>query len=188
MVSLADFKLICVQFRCASEKAIPLSLRKEEENWQEKTQRINRSPSGKIIIESVEDCAVWNLPDILSGAGKNLIDAFCQERNGHYITRFTFSPEEIGQKNFNSQFREMCNNSFWRLCAYLNPFYKDGEEIQGAQSLSLNLTARRPRFYPDGNPIFVWRKDGKGERMGNFPIPLEPKHCLCDVKGFLGVS
>ena len=76
------------------------------------------------------------------------------------------------------ELRSICEVAMWRVRTFLNPFYKDGEEVIGYRAISVNLESRKPLFCPDGQPVTVWQKDEKGNRVGDAPLPLKPDYCL----------
>jgi len=57
----------------------------------------------------------------------------------------------------------------------------DGEEIPGQRAVSINLEAREPLFRPDGQPVVVWQKDERGERVGDAPLPIVSERRLCVI-------
>ena len=67
----------------------------------------------------------------------------------------------------------------WRTQVYQNPFYKeDGEVADDCVALSVNLKEREELFRPDGQPVTVWQKDEKGNRVGDAPLPLKANYRL----------
>lgn len=42
------------------------------------------------------------------------------------------------------QFQRMCEEAMWRVRAFRNPFFHEGEEVDGKRTISVNLEARKP--------------------------------------------
>ena len=125
------------------------------------------------------------------------MDALYQERpynnakNPHgkwtyHMVRYVFARREFVE--LSDEFRKVrdtiraelpriCENALWRVRLFSNPFYKNGEEIPGESTVSVNLEARLPLFRPDG-PVTVWQKDSNGRRVGDAPRPLKADYCL----------
>ena len=199
MVALNGVRLVAFQFSFSNPNIVPHSLKQLErkgETLEEQNERKAREGSGSMIIKPTENCSLVQFLDNLKGAGYEMVDAFYQSRidpkdprgrRMYHMMRFLFvrhedvdiSDEFKKVRNvIGAELREICTQALWRVRAFRNPFFKGGEEISGQRALSVNLEARKPLFYPDGQPITVWQKDEKGYRVGDKPQAIKPDYCL----------
>ncbi|MBI4095223.1 MAG: hypothetical protein HY435_03460 [Candidatus Liptonbacteria bacterium] len=190
--------MVALQFRFSNPDVIPPSVRHlNRETQAEYAERKNRS-SGVMIIEPTEKCSLAEFLGELEAAGYELVHTLYQERphnsakdtGGRYtyhMVRFLFTRCEFKEPSdefkkvrntIRAELRSICGSALWCVQIFLNPFYKNGEEIPGARAVSINLTARQPLFRPDGEPVTVWAKDEHDERVGDAPLPLKADRCL----------
>ena len=192
MVKLSEsVPMVSVQFSFSNPEVIPVLVRhrnnETHEEHKERDVRKNHA-SGRLVIEPTERCAVANILDGIESAGYELVDALYQERvdpkdptgrRRYHMVRFQFAPRPAVQistefktirEQIRLEFQDICETAQWRVRAFLNPFYQNGEEISGKNAVSINCEARNPLFYPDGKPILVWRKDERGNRIGDAPM------------------
>ncbi len=197
MVSLnGSIRLVVLQFSFSNPDAIPQAVKRSQpETLSEQNKRNGRS-SGIMVIEPTENCSLVEFPGELEAAGYEMVDAFYKERidpkdpNGrrtYHMVRFLFARHEF--VDISDEFRkvrddirtalsEMCHAAMWRVRAFSNPFYKNGEKIPEYRAMSINFESRKPLFRPDGQPVKVWQKDENGERVGDAPSPLKSDFCL----------
>lgn len=196
MIALDSVRLVALQFSFSNPKAIPVSVKRlGSETPEERNERKNHS-SGTMVIEPTENCSLIDFLDELKGAGYEMVDALYKERidpkdprgrRMYHMVRFLFARHEFVDLSeefkamrdiISRELRGICEVVMWRVRVFLNPFYKGGEEIIGHHTISVNFESRRPLFRPDGQPVTVWQKDEKGNRVGNAPLPLKPDCCL----------
>ena len=181
--------MVSLQFSFSNPEAIPVLVRhRSNETTEERVVRKNHA-SGRLVIEPTEKCSVATVFVGIESAGYELVDAFHQERidpkdpigrRRYHTVRFQFARHEVAQVSdefkvirgqIRNELQDICGDSHWRVRAFLNPFYRDGEEVPGKNAVSINFEARSPLFHPDGTPVLVWRKDEKDNRLGNAPVP-----------------
>ncbi len=189
-------RMVALQFSFSNPDTIPASVkRRDPETKGECVERKNHS-SGFLVIEPTEKCSLAELPGELETTGFEMVDAFCKERldpkdpsgkRTYHMARFQFARREIVKLSdefkkvrdiIRAELQTICETAMWRVRAFDNPFYKNGEEIPGQRSISINLEVRTPLFRPDGQPVTVWSKDGNGKRLGDSPLPIRPGYCL----------
>ena len=184
---------VTLQFSFANPDVIPKGIkRREHETPEERTTRKSRE-GGAQGIEPVENVCLVELLSNLGHAGYEMVDAFYKPRihgktgGTYHAVRFLFVRGEYAEPSaefkrkrrvLERELRTICEQALWRVRGFLNPCYKDGEEIPDQYAVSINLEVRRPLFDNAGNPVRVWRKDEKGNRVGDSPLPLRPDCCL----------
>lgn len=188
-------RLIAIQFSFSNPNAIPPSVKHRKPETLEEREERKSHATGKLIIPPTENCSIAEFLGELEATGYEMVDAFYKERidpkdphgkRTYHMVRFLFASSEFVE-NLHEEFlnargiirtdlAEMARTALWRVRAFLNPLYKDGEEITEQCAISINLEARKPLFNPDGTPVTMWQKDEKGERVGNAPIPFQAKH------------
>lgn len=190
-------RLVSLQFSFSNPAVIPPSVKHQPQEREEARNERKSRATGKLIIEPTEDVSLkWFIRE-LEGAGYEMIDAFYQERINpkgqpygkatFHMVRFVFAPKE--HVNLSEEFRQIqevlraeltdiCQKAIWRVRAFANPFYQNGEEIPGQFAWSINFESRKPLFRPDGKPVTIWQKDEDGKRVGESPQPLKPKFWL----------
>lgn len=188
MVPLHDVRLVAVQFGFTNSAAIPTAVRRlERETPLEHIARKLRM-TGERIIEPTENCSIEFLGE-LEAVGFELVDALYQKRvdgqnpnRTYHMVRFLFARQEFAvptaeflriRDQLRAELWEMVRFAFWRVRAFLNPFYQKGEEVAGQRALSINLEARIPLYQPNGQPVTARPKDESGKRTGS-PQPLKP--------------
>lgn len=83
--------------------------------------------------------------------------------------------------------QDICETALWRVRAFSNPFYIEGEEVDGVRAISINCEARVPLFLPNGQPVVARRKDAQGNKIGD-PVPIEPSGILTiSPEGVVGI-
>ena len=184
-----NIPMVSLQFSFSNPEAIPVLVRhRSNETMQERQVRKNHT-SGQLVIGPTENCSIATMFTGIKSAGYELVDAFHQERidpkdptgrRRYHTVRFQFARSETAQisdefkairDQIHYELQDICGNAHWRVRAFLNPFYRNGEEVQGKNAVSINFEARNPLFHPNGEPVLVWRKDERGNRLGNCPVP-----------------
>jgi hypothetical protein len=195
MVPLHDVRMITIQFSFTNPDAIPTTVKQlERETVLEHVAR-KLQATGERVIEPTENCSLEFLGE-LGAVGFELVDALYQKRvdggdpnRTYHMVRFLFSRNEFAsvsepfalvRDNVRVELRKMLSAAFWRVRAFLNPFYQNGEEIAGQRALSINLEVRVPLYQPDGQPVTARPKDASGKRVGT-PQPLTPDFRLAVV-------
>ncbi len=190
---------IIVRFSFSNEKAVPEWISHHKKGVsQEKTGRKSRL-NGKLVINPTENCSILSLAKDLGMAGYELVDAFCQKHTNpkypedeYQVVRFTFVrkgdmklPDDFMNARIPvlGSLREMCADTMWRVRVFLNPYYKNGDEIPDKHAISINLESRQPLRFPEGPPIMVWPKDRNGRSTKGVPgagkVALAPDYRLC---------
>jgi len=186
-------RLVSLQFSFSNPSVIPITVRRRQaETKTESDQRKQRS-GGILAIEPCENVSIAEFVRKLEQSGYTLVDGLYQARQDvkhpsqmYHMVRFVFSRTQFVE--ITEQFREVQpkireelhsigETAFWRVRAFSNPFYKNGEEIGGFRALSFNFEVRIPRYLPDGQPVVQRRKDEHGKKIGD-PVPIEPAHHL----------
>lgn len=194
-----NFRLVTLQFSFSNPGVIPVMVKHQNrETFEERCERKHRS-GGFVLIEPTEKCDLVKFLKELDEVGYILVDAFYKERidskdfcwtRTYHMVRFVFARRETAslseefkkkQCSLLSELRHICESAMWRVRAFSNPFYKNGEEIPEDRVLSINLETRVPLFHPDGQPVMVWQKDDRGKRLGDAPLPLRAEHTLSIV-------
>ncbi len=192
-------RLVALQFCFTNPDVVPPSVKRlVRETPEKRVVRKDRS-NGFVVIEPTAKCSLVKFPGELEAAGYELVNAFCEERidgkdargkRTYYMVRLLFARSEF--VDISAEFREvrdtiraglqeLCESAMWRVRAFSNPFFMDGEEIPGQRAVSINLEAREPLFRPDGQPVVVWQKDERGERVGDAPLPIVSERRLCVI-------
>ncbi len=195
-------RMVAIQFSFSNKELVPQSVREKPfERFREQSQRKERGGTGERVLDPVERCSMHNIIEDLFQHGFSLVDAFSQQRhhpNDHrgrrkyQMVRFVFA--QNGFVKFSEEFlqkkdlilrdlQKLLSNSAWRARAFLNPFFQEGERVPEAHHVSLNLEARFPLVKPDGRRRLVWRKDEKGNKLGDTKIPVQPDHVFRIVRG-----
>ena len=191
-------RLVIVQFSFSNPDVIPPSVRRRSpETHEERGERKDRA-DGDMILEPTAGASLAEFPRDLETAGYKLVDAFCKERindNPHlkkyYMVRFVFARREYAEISqgfwkvrdaIRAELQSICGSSLWRVRAFDNPFYKDGAEVSGQRTMSINLEVRQPLFV-GGQPVKVWERDSDGKRIGEAAVPLKAKRHFRIVAG-----
>jgi hypothetical protein len=197
--------MVAMQFSFSNPEVVPEWVRWHERETSEKRTKRKSRASGRLVIEPTEGCSLMQFIKDLGIAGYELVDAFCQKRlntdnfygSTYRMVRFVFVRSDYVESSDNfasvrnlalASLKEMCAAALWRVRAFLNPYYQNGEEISGGHVISINLEHRQPLCSPEGGPpIMVWPRDDKGRsmkgRIGVEKNPLEPDFHLRIQKG-----
>jgi hypothetical protein len=187
---LKDAKLIVVQFSFAKLNQVPAWL--PEKNPKARTEN---PAQGVCIVEPMEKVDTTHLLIALNNLGYELVDAFHEQRpnkNGYgtyQMCRFVFEknpePEKVLAQRLSGTvhkilggFNDLCFLALWRVRAFRNPLFKNGQIQPDGASVSINLEARVPLVQADGTPVKVWEKDQDGNRLGTEPKPISPLYTL----------
>lgn len=188
-------RLIGLQFNGSNANFIPSALltwlrRTNRETPEGRTVRKSYA-NGTMIIEPTMNCSLKGFIREIETAGYELVDTLYQERvdgkdphgvRTYHMVRFLFARHEFAEiseafaaarNTARDALREICEVAFWRVRSFLNPFYKNGEELPGFNAASINLEARVPLFLPDGRPVVARLKNEHGKGVGD-PLPLRP--------------
>ncbi|MCX6741030.1 MAG: hypothetical protein NTY61_01385 [Candidatus Parcubacteria bacterium] len=185
-----------VQFSFSNPDVIPDVVKRVEPETAPGREVRKSHSSGVMIIAPTEKCSIESIVTGLEGAGYELVDALYQTRKDgkdprlqrmYHMVRFVFarhefaevSPEFMGVRGaVREALQSMSATAMWRVRAFDNPFYRDGEEVPGQRALSLNFEARTPLNNPDGTPVAVWQRDARGAKIGTSPVPIHPLYKL----------
>ncbi len=179
-------QLVMLQFSFSNDKIIPAGLFKKKEETVGELASRKSSMGGKQFIDSdTDDISVSKFISDLFDAGYFLADGFSQKRSnaqGRYyqIVQFAFAKDTKGKspeflEHASKALLQLCSSATWKVRAYLNPFYKNKQSVNGSHVVSINLLSRNPIVDADGNRICQWRRNEDGEKIGAGPIPIEPK-------------
>ncbi len=185
-----EVRLIMLQFTFSNIELIPSCLTNKSAEIPEQPSK--KSPAtGEQFIEEVENVGIADFLNDLKNHDYGLADAYYQIRikggQQYAMARFMFSAKDylaisdefkIIRGSAELALFQISAQSIWRIKAFLNPFYKEGEAIENAYVISVNLNLRQPLFNNDGQPIFRWEKDEEGKKIGDGPVPLKPKKFL----------
>jgi len=196
MTPLKGVRMVTLQFSFSNPNVIPASVKRlDKETKEERVTRKSRS-SGVLVISPTEKCSLVEILSGLESSGYVLVDGSCIERidardpdnKTYHMARFVFvhrrfanvSPQfEAVRDVIRDELDSICRDAFWRVRAFLNPFYGEGgEEVLDERAVSINLEVRLPLFHPDGTLVKVWWKDEYGERIGSVPFPIRANHHL----------
>jgi len=127
----------------------------------------------------------------LALAGYVMVDALVEIRrkDGHQyaMVRFVFSDIEHADcsKEFlelqplaEQELRQLLEQAMWRIRAFLNHLFEDGEIVDEQYAISINLEMRVPLIGGDGSPLKQWQRDDDGEQIGEGPVEVKPKKFL----------
>lgn len=192
----ASIRFVSMRFSFSNSKIIPSSLKFKAPATVEREEVRRERHSGVLVIEPTESCCLAGFPQQLVLTGYPLVDGFYQPRPDpkdifggrmYGMVHFLFYRREFAEISPAFQaiadtvfgdLTKMCDDAFWRVRAFSNPFYKDGREVVGQSTISINLEARIPRFHPDGSLLMQWQKDDQGNRVGDCPKAIVPAHYL----------
>lgn len=183
-----DVRLVIFQFIFSNPDAVPEEIRRRPRETHGAHVLRKERASGVQCIAPVEQIDIFEAVDGITLAAYELVDVFCEERIAERspcsMVRFTFArqghatPKDgfLAERQIHMEkLREMCRAAFWRVRAFRNPFFRDGEAVLGVSTMSVNLEARVPRFQGDGAPVVRYAKDEHGRRIGDRPLPIGPK-------------
>lgn len=189
-----SIRLIALQFSFANRAIIPQSFRQAARP----DMRSPLTESGVCVMDPVEHVFLADLLRDLGGEFE-LVDAFHQERvassKRYQMVRFVFARSKYVHNLFAGfvarrpeimdDLIKMSSEAMWRVRAFLNPNFQEGRIIPNQHALSINMEVREPLFEADGRPAMRWRRDERGERIGDAPMPFLPDHCLRIIHGAL---
>lgn len=184
-------RLVTIQFSFSNLKLIPTCLRQVGEKPPSKFVAQKSKIPGEQILEPVEKVGCLSFLLDLALVGYVLVDALVEIRQKgrqQYATvKFIFSNAEhaVCSEEFlalrasaEQELRQLLKQAMWRVRAFLNHLFKDGEIVDEQYAISINLEARTPLIGGDGSPLFQWQRDENGERIGDGPIEIKPKKFL----------
>ncbi|MCD4705697.1 hypothetical protein K8R61_01305 [bacterium] len=185
--------LVTLQFSFSNRNIIPKIIKKISNEKQEERVERKKMKNGIQVINPTPNVSLLIFVKQLKEAGYELVDAIYQERiNGnansnYHMVKFIFSRHECAKpsenfQKYSAELDKICRQALWRVRACLNPFYKEGEEIEGKNFVSINMEVRTPIVSSKGELIQKWEKDEKGKKVGEKPLPLFPDYFL-SVKG-----
>lgn len=206
MVLNDSVRIVMFQFNFTNPNAIPPSVKRlGKESNEEHTERKGRS-TGVMVITPTEKCSLVEFLGQLEATGYEMVDAFYKERidpkdptgkRTYHMVRFLFAHHEFAELSdefkavrgvIRTELQSICEKAMWRVRAFNNPFYLNGEEIPNHRALSINLEARQPLYQPDGTPVNVWQKDSDGRHVGEAPLPLKANHRLLVVNDSVNLA
>lgn len=179
-----EVRLVLMQFVFSSLKLVPSCLKQKPAKMPKKILAVK----GEQFLDATEDVSISVFLCDLKKVGYGLVDAYYQIReDGKATVCFMFADKE--HITLSEEFKEthgsaerallqILEQSMWRARAFLNPFFKEGIAVKDVYAISVNLDGRQPLIGDDGQPVLRWQKDENGEKIGDCPIPLEPKRFL----------
>jgi hypothetical protein len=186
-------RLVSLQFSFSNPAIIPNNIRKRQQETKTESNERKQRSGGIMAIEPCENVSIEEFVSNIESSGYTLVDGLYQSRQDvkqpakmYHMVRFIFAHNEFVEMNDEfadvrpkiwEELRHISETAFWRVRAFSNPFYKNGEEILGFRALSFNFEARIPRLLPDGTPVVQRRKDADGRKIGE-PVSIEPAHHL----------
>lgn len=192
----SEVRIVKLQFSFSNSDVIPASVKRvARETLDEMIER--KGPgAGVMVIQPTERCSILEFIEELEASGYELVDAFYKARidkkdpriaRTYHMVRFVFARNEFAEPSaefvtkrgvIRADLEKICDDAMWRVRAFLNPFEKNGKEIEGVKALSVNLEARVPFLLPDGKPVVEWQKDEAGQRVGDEPLPIRARFRL----------
>jgi len=183
-----EVRLVMLQF-LTTFKALPPGIPKKEKESVEELIARKSGIKGSQFIPQTEGVSLREFLCNLISAGCVLVDAFYKIRadgRGKEFPAVRFLFADAGQDASSEEFKavrpgamdalsQMCNGSVWSAVVFLNPFFSNGNPIEGVYTISVNLAVRKPLVDGNGNAILEWKKDADGNRIGDGPVPVEPK-------------
>lgn len=189
---MAKPRMILLKFVFTNSDAVPANVKKRGRVSVIELQKRENYPTHEMAIQETENCSLEEF--CILEAGYTLVDAFYRERSDRYSLKkiyhevsFWFVKNEFARTFYEfevqhdilfSELNILCQDAFWRIRAYVNPFFEKGAEVSGEVTVSINFDVRRPRFQADGKEIKQWKKDEGGRRIGNGSVPIQPAYYL----------
>lgn len=193
-------RMVMLQFNSSKPAFIPGGLMEwliemGRETPEKRAARKSYLVPGIPMIQSTPQCSLREMPAAMETAGYELVDVLHEERldakdpegkRTYHMVRFVFARREVAEisddfkavRNMaRDALRHICQSAFWRVRSFLNPFYHNGEAIDGLNTASINLEARVPLLQPGGFPIMARLKDERGRAVGD-PLPLRPDYIV----------
>lgn len=181
-------RLVTLQFSATNPSFVPERLPRKGKETVEQFVVRKSAIKGHQILEPVERVSGLYFSQDLEGEGYQPVDAFARtmEKDGRPFTvaRFVSVAEQyVDSSEEFLKIKPICKDAqvqivtqaLWRIRAFLNPFFENGEVVDGQYAISVNFEARVPLVDKDGKPLLQWRKDERGERIGDAPVPIEPR-------------
>ena len=186
---------VIIQFQFANPKLISNWLWREDVK-QMRTRVVQKERDygeGILFIEPTPSVGLMQVIAGLAAAKWTMTDAFAEVRtNPNYarssfsVARFTFHRKplvrpvdptyaKILEMHGITSLYDLCHKSMWRVKAYRNQLY------EGRFGISINADAREPLVDVVGRPFTRWNRDSNGVKIGDTPVPIEPKHKLTIV-------
>lgn len=179
-MALDRFEKVQVSLSFSNVEIVPAILKRVEAETAEKSQtRKSVKTDSTQLIQSTMDCDASQFLLELTDAGFLLVSAFFEPRTGHsgnskgkpyYMVRFTFYRAELAIVTDETladwweiwgALLSMTTQATWRVRAFDNPFFQNGEEVVGKRSLSVNLEVRSP----GGAPKHVVKINGENVEL-----------------------
>lgn len=174
--------VVILQFHFGKRSSVPAGIPTllPPETAPEKKRRLTRQGSGKLIIGPQNNSTVVNLPEGLCENGYTVVGVRHEERlndnrpGAFQVVQVTFHRREASDRmlaNLADQqaekalsracegLRELCVNNFWRARVYDNPFFRQGEPVEGLRCAVVVCDMKRPTVQGNGEPVLVWQKD-----------------------------
>lgn len=202
MVALnGSVRLVSLQFSFSNPDVIPATVKRQEREILEERVARKSNSTGLLVIEPTEKCSLVEFFQELEEVGYEMVDGVYKERidakdprkrRTYHMVRFVFARRDFVELSeefkevrdvIRAELQNICESAMWRVRMFSNPFYKNGEEVSGQRAMSINLEARQPRFYPNGQPVTVWQKNENGKRVGDAPLSLSADFSLRIVDG-----
>lgn len=152
---------VSLQFSFSKKKHVPLGLPSKgsttKEDRKKRKEREHSTETISLWPEPIQEVSLEVFVNQLRALGYKLIDASTLERSKddgtkYDMCRFLFlSKKELYSNDYreNEELYHKCLNELvfnvnWRIRAYKNPYYKDGEVVEGSHTLSINCEPRQP--------------------------------------------
>lgn len=190
VIDVVTARTFLMQFTISNAKYLP-HVRYMGES---KPQYRRKGANGEKLIKETENVDVKTLLSPLLDAGYELVDAYYTAEKDKrdrtkefYIVPFYFCRSEYAvvetevascRDRILSDLREMCTEALWITRGYKNPLIVKDELIRGEHAISLNFTKRNPLYDGNDKPVLQWRKDPRGRKIGDAPVPIRPDHYL----------
>ncbi|TAL49328.1 hypothetical protein EPN83_01100 [Patescibacteria group bacterium] len=176
-----------LQFSFSNDQAVPRCWirRLSDESKKEVETRKSREWKSVKFIRETEPVTGRQLLADLELEGWWLADVQFQrrldkDRRRYNMLRFVFFPPWFGRKLDQQKVKRLRDarvelvrllaDAFWRVRAYRNTMEQTW--------ISMNFEHRIPVIDSLGGSILQWRKDGKGRRIGDNPVPLKADWAL----------
>src|SRR3989344_2724332 len=178
----ANVPVVTVQFLFSNEDLVPRMLREKSG-----TEVRKQAVPGEVIVPQSADVDTSNLLYCLRELGYEVAEGLRTSKPGSgkssQIVRFDCTHREAPRSSvtsagyLNQSCDVLCEDAFWSMVVYRNPFYHKGQLVPGKNHISFNFAGRLARCHGDGNPVCARRRDQSGKKVGE-PAPLEPQHLL----------
>ena len=172
MIIDGSTQLVVLQFSFSNNNMVPPWIPEEEsETFSEHKRRKNFSVKGEKIINEIQDIDVSNVFNDLVCLNFIIINAFCKKREDvksklfphggrrkYWMVRYTLA-RSFEAKNISNEFKNILNNEIkesllkilsdpWRVRAFKNPWFENGEIIENKHQVSINMEVRNPNVSP----------------------------------------